>query len=71
MRIVMLEYYKEVQYEDFEVELYNLIGIYLTREEAIKEKNRISIEKNIKEKYLYVSMGTIGRLQWDGGFVCV
>ncbi len=69
MRVHMLEYDKEVDYGDFETEEYNLIGLYLSEEEAQKAKKRVALEMNIDEELLCVSSTEIGKLQWEGGFV--
>ena len=69
MRVHMLEYDKEVDYGDFETEEYNLIGLYLSEEEAQKAKKRVALEINIDEELLCVSSTEIGKLQWEGGFV--
>lgn len=69
MEIYMLEYYKEIDHGDFETEEYNLIGLYLSEEEAQNVKKRAILEMNIDEELLYVSSTEIGELQWEGGFV--
>ena len=69
MRVHMLEYDKEVDYGDFETEEYNLIGLYLSEEEAQKAKKRVALEMNIDEELLCVTSTEIGKLQWEGGFV--
>lgn len=69
MRIYMLEYYKEIDHGDFETEEFNLIGLYLSEEEAQKAKKRVALEMNIDEELLCVSSTEIGKLQWEGGFV--
>ena len=69
MRVHMLEYDKEVDYGDFETEEFNLIGLYLSEEEAQKAKKRVALEMNIDEELLCVSSTEIGKLQWEGGFV--
>lgn len=71
MKIYLLEYYEEIEYEDFDVEKYSLVGVFLTEREALEEKRRISLEKEIKEELLWVSAANIGRLQWKGGFISV
>lgn len=69
MRIHMLEYDKETDHGDFETEEYNLIGLYLSEEEAQEAKKRVASEMNIDEALLFVSSSEIGKLQWEGGFV--
>ena len=69
MRIYMLEYYKEIDHGDFETEEFNLIGLYLSEEEAQNAKKRVALEMNIDIELLFVSMEDIGKLQWEGGFV--
>jgi hypothetical protein len=71
VKIYLLEYYEEIEYEDFDVEKYSLVGVFLTEREALEEKRRISLEKEIKEELLWVSAANIGRLQWKGGFISV
>lgn len=71
MKIFLLEYYEEIEYEDFDVEKYSLVGIYLTEKDALEEKERISVEKKLKKELLWVSSTDIGHLQWKGGFVSV
>ena len=71
MKIYLLEYYEEIEYEDFDVEKYSLVGVFLTEREALEEKRRISLEKEIKEELLWVSAEDIGHLQWKGGFISV
>lgn len=71
MEIFLLEYYEEIEYEDFDVEKYSLVGVYLTEKEAMEEKERISMEKEIKKELLWVSAEDIGHLQWKGGFISV
>lgn len=67
----MLEYYEEIDHGNFETEKYNLIGIYLTRIEATEAKAEIMKERRINEEYLYVSAPRMGKIQWEGGFLCV
>ncbi len=69
MRIYMLEYNKEINHGDFETEEYNLIGLYLSEEEAQNAKRRIVSEMNIDTDLLFVSAADIGELQWEEGFV--
>lgn len=69
MRIHMLEYDKEMKYGDFETEEYNLIGLYLSEEEAQDAKKKVALEMNIDDALLSVSSTEIGKLQWEGGFV--
>lgn len=69
MQIHMLEYYKEIDHGDFDTEEYNLIGLYLSEEEAKDAKKRVALEMNIDENLLFVSLEEIGSLQWEGGFV--
>ena len=71
MEIFLLEYYEEIEYEDFEVEKYSLVGVFFKEKEAMEEKRRISIEKEIKKELLWVSAEDIGHLQWKGGFISV
>jgi hypothetical protein len=71
MKIFLLEYYEEIEYEDFDVEKYSLVGVFLTEKEAMEEKRRISREREIKKELLWVSAANIGRLQWKGGFISV
>lgn len=65
----MLEYNKEIDYGDFETEEYNLIGLYLSEEDAQNAKNKVALEMDIDTDLLFVSSTDIGKLQWDGGFV--
>lgn len=69
MRIYMLEYDKEIDHGDFEIEEYNLIGLYFSEKEAQEAKKRVLLEMNIDEALLFVSSTEIGKLQWEGGFV--
>lgn len=70
MRIHMLEYNKEIDYGDFETEEYNLIGLYLSEDEAQNAKNRVVSEMNIDADLLFVSSTEIGKYnEWEGGFV--
>lgn len=69
MRIYMLEYNKEINHGDFETEEYNLIGLYLSEEEAQNAKRRIVSEMNIDTDLLFVSSEDTGKLQWEEGFV--
>lgn len=71
MKIYLLEYYEEIEYEDFDVEKYSLVGVFLTKKEALEEKKRVSREREIKKELLWVSAANIGRLQWEGGFISV
>ena len=65
MRIYMLEYYKEIDHGDFETEEFNLIGLYLSEEEAQNAKRRIVSEMNIDTDLLFVSSEDTGKLQWE------
>ncbi len=65
----MLEYNKEINHGDFETEEYNLIGLYLSEEEAQNAKRRIVSEMNIDTDLLFVSSEDTGKLQWEEGFV--
>lgn len=67
----MLEYYEEIEYEDFATEKYNLIGLYLSEGEAQKAKEKVALQMNISEELLFVSASKVGRVQWEGGFVTV
>lgn len=67
----MLEYYEEIEYEDFNAEKYNLIGLYFSEDEAQKAKESFSVLMNISEELLFVSASKIGRIQWEGGFATV
>lgn len=71
MEIYLLEYCKEIDYESFTIEDYNLIGIYLSENDARNVKNKISENSNINEEDLYVSSTKVGKLQWEGGFISV
>lgn len=71
MEIYLLEYSEEIEYEDFTVEKYNLIGVYLSEYEAKKSKENIALRMNINQELLFVSATNIGKLQWEGGFVTV
>ena len=71
MKIYLLEYYEEVDHEDFSTEEYNLIGLFLTEKEAEEAKEKIMKERRINEEFLFVSSTRIGKTQWEGGFVCV
>ena len=50
MYIYMLEYYEEIDHGEFESERYNLIGLYLSENEALKAKDEISEKKKIKKR---------------------
>lgn len=71
MEIYLLEYYKETEYEYFDTEAYNLIGIYSSEEEAQQAREDIAIRRNINRELLFVSQTIVGRLGWEGGFVRV
>ena len=71
MRIYLLAYYKEIDYEDFSVEKYNLIGVYFSEDDAQEAKDNIVLNMKIDEEYLFVSGTKVGYLQWEGGFVTV
>ena len=67
----MLEYYEEIEYEDFDAEKYSLIGLYFSEDEAQKTKKKIALQMNISEEFLFVSASKVERIQWEGGFVTV
>lgn len=67
----MLEYYEEIEHEDFNTEKYNLIGLYLLESEAQISKKSVAQRMNISEELLFVSGTKIDKLQWEGGFVTV
>ena len=71
MEIYMLEYYEEREYEDFDCEKYNLVGLYSSKREAQRAKERFAKQKKISKKFLYISSTKVGKLQWKGGFVTV
>ena len=71
MYIYKTEYYEEIDHGEFESERYNLIGLYLSENEALKAKDEISEKKKIKKELLFVSATKLGKLQWKGGFVTV
>ena len=71
MKIYLLEYYEEIDHDDFTSEEYNLVGLYLTEKEAEEAKAEIMKERRIAEEYLGVSAARIGEIQWEGGFVSV
>lgn len=71
MELYLLEYYEEIEYEDFAIEKYNLIGLYFSEDEAQKAKEEVMINKKISEDSLYISATKMGKLQWEGGFVSV
>ena len=67
MEIYLLEYCKEIDYKDFTVENYSLIGVYFSENEAQKAKENIVSKKKVNEEHLFVSGTNIGKLQWEGG----
>jgi len=71
MEIYLLEYYKEIEYEDFAIEEYSLIAIYPSEHAAKVSKKKVCISWGIDKQFLYVSATKIGKLQWEGGFVTV
>lgn len=71
MYIYLLEYYEEIDPGNFETEKYNLIGIYLTKREAQEAREEMLKKERINEEYLLVSADQMGKIQWEGGFVCV
>ena len=71
MEIYLLEYWEEIEYEDFTTEKYNLIGLYWSEREAQRAKEGIISERKINEEYLFVSATKMGKVQWEGGFISV
>ncbi|MDT2660317.1 hypothetical protein P7E02_10575 [Enterococcus hulanensis] len=71
MYVYLLEYYEEIDHGNFETEKYNLIGTYLTKREAQEAREEMLKKERINEEYLLVSADQMGRIQWEGGFVCV
>lgn len=71
MELYLLEYYEEIEHKGFITEKYNLIGIYLSEDEAQAAKEVIVLEKKITDEFLYVSATKVGKLQWEGGFTNV
>ncbi|MBX8936906.1 hypothetical protein [Enterococcus gilvus] len=71
MYIYLLEYYEEIDHGNFETEKYNLIGIYLTKREAQEAREEMLKKERINEEYLLVNAAPMGKIQWEGGFVCV
>lgn len=67
----MLEYYEEIDHGEFKSEKYNLIGLYLSENEALEARNEIAEKRKIKNELLFVSATKLGKLQWKGGFVTV
>lgn len=49
----MLEYYEEIEYEDFDAKKYSLIGLYFSEDEAQKAKEKL-VYKWILEKNFYL-----------------
>lgn len=76
--IWLLEYYEEIEQEDFDCERYHLLGIFRTKEEAEEKKQSILKEKNlgdntlrVTEDTILVSAADVGKSQWEGGFFTV
>ena len=76
--IWLLEYYEEIEKEDFDYERYYLLGIFRTKEEAEEKRQSILREKNlgdntlnVREDTICVSASDVGKSQWEGGFISV
>lgn len=67
----MLEYYEEIEHKDFNVEKYNLIGLYSSENEAQRAKEEVALKLDISYEHLFVSATKIGKMQWKGGFITV
>lgn len=71
MDIYILEYYEEIEHEEFSTDRYALIGVYFSEGEAELAKKSIITDMNINEEYLFVSATDVGKSQWEGGFARV
>lgn len=58
----MLEYYEEIEYEDFDAKKYSLIDLYFSEDEAQKAKEKIGLQMNIGEEFLFISASKVGRI---------
>jgi len=71
LELYLLEYYKEIDYKDFTVENYNLIGVYFSEDDAQKAKEKIAFTMKVDEEYFFVSGTNMDERPWEGGFVSV
>ena len=69
MEIYLLEYYEEIEIEDLYSKKYNLIGIYLSENDAQMAKENVIFKMKINENHIFISSTYTDKLQWEGGFV--